>query len=115
MRLLHVGAADVRPCVAQPRAESDRGPGKARPGGKPLSLLQLQPLRGGRARHRAECYHPATARTCEHHNSGTGGRALMQSTPAPKKTIGQPTARIDGTQRVTGAAIYTGDVKLPGL
>ena len=38
----------------------------------------------------------------------------MQSTPAPKKTIGKPTARIDGTQRVTGGATYTGDVKLAG-
>src|SRR5215210_8375862 len=29
--------------------------------------------------------------------------------------IGKPTARIDGKQKVTGAAKYTADVKLPGM
>src|SRR5262249_12538982 len=31
------------------------------------------------------------------------------------QTVGQPTPRIDGVERVTGKATYTADVKLPGM
>jgi CO/xanthine dehydrogenase Mo-binding subunit len=31
------------------------------------------------------------------------------------KTVGHATARIDAVQRVTGAATYTGDIRLPGM
>ena len=31
------------------------------------------------------------------------------------KTVGHPTSRIDAEKRVTGAATYTGDVRLPGM
>src|SRR5205823_630337 len=34
---------------------------------------------------------------------------------AQLKHIGQPTPRIDGRLKVTGAAKYTADVKLPGM
>ncbi len=34
---------------------------------------------------------------------------------APLQTIGNDTPRIDAVERVTGAARYTGDVKLPGM
>ncbi len=33
----------------------------------------------------------------------------------PMKTLGHATPRIDAVQRVTGAATYTGDVRLPGM
>ena len=31
------------------------------------------------------------------------------------QTVGHPTSRIDAEKRVTGAATYTGDVRLPGM
>lgn len=31
------------------------------------------------------------------------------------KTVGQPSPRVDGLERVTGRATYTGDVRLPGM
>jgi xanthine dehydrogenase molybdenum-binding subunit len=40
---------------------------------------------------------------------------MQPSTPAPKKTVGHPTPRIDAVKRVTGGAVYTGDVQLPGM
>jgi CO/xanthine dehydrogenase Mo-binding subunit len=33
----------------------------------------------------------------------------------PKTTVGRPTPRIDAEARVTGAARYTGDIRLPGM
>jgi CO/xanthine dehydrogenase Mo-binding subunit/aerobic-type carbon monoxide dehydrogenase small subunit (CoxS/CutS family) len=33
----------------------------------------------------------------------------------PLRTVGHPTPRVDAVDRVTGRAIYTGDVKLPGM
>jgi CO/xanthine dehydrogenase Mo-binding subunit len=36
------------------------------------------------------------------------------STPA-RKIVGRKTARLDGVERVTGKAAYTGDVRLPGM
>ncbi len=33
----------------------------------------------------------------------------------PRKTIGNPTPRIDAVQRVTGKATYSGDIHLPGM
>src|SRR6266852_1231334 len=33
----------------------------------------------------------------------------------PRKTIGNPTPRIDAVERVTGKATYTGDIHLPGM
>lgn len=35
--------------------------------------------------------------------------------PAPLKTVGHSTPRIDAVERVTGRAKYTGDVQLPGM
>ena len=34
---------------------------------------------------------------------------------APMNTVGRPTGRIDGAERVTGKATYTRDVQLPGM
>jgi CO/xanthine dehydrogenase Mo-binding subunit len=34
---------------------------------------------------------------------------------SPLKSVGHPTARIDAVKRVTGAATYTGDIRLPGM
>src|SRR6266852_6245227 len=33
----------------------------------------------------------------------------------PRKTVGNPTPRIDAVERVTGKATYTGDIHLPGM
>ena len=33
----------------------------------------------------------------------------------PLQSVGRPTARIDGWERVTGRALFTGDVRLPGM
>ena len=33
----------------------------------------------------------------------------------PGRVIGIPRPRIDGIERVTGRAVYTGDVQLPGM
>ena len=33
----------------------------------------------------------------------------------PRKTVGNPTPRIDAVERVTGRATYTGDIHLPGM
>jgi xanthine dehydrogenase molybdenum-binding subunit len=38
-----------------------------------------------------------------------------QSSLSPLKTIGHPTPRIDAVERVTGKAVYSGDVRLPGM
>ena len=35
--------------------------------------------------------------------------------PEKLKTVGQPSPRVDGLERVTGRATYTGDVRLPGM
>ena len=46
--------------------------------------------------------------------SGGGARAFV--TPARAlQSIGRPTPRIDAVERVTGRAVYTADVKLPGM
>ena len=44
----------------------------------------------------------------------TGTRADASS-PAPLKTVGHPTPRIDAVERVTGRATYSRDVQLPGM
>ena len=40
---------------------------------------------------------------------------LAPPAPSALKTIGRSTTRIDGVERVTGRAKYTGDVQLPGM
>ncbi len=48
-----------------------------------------------------------------------GGSEAASHTSAagldPMATVGHPSARIDAIERATGAAAYTGDVKLPGM
>ena len=41
--------------------------------------------------------------------------ALDQWPAGPRKTVGQPATRIDGHERATGKALYTGDLVFPGL
>src|SRR5262245_18603231 len=51
-------------------------------------------------------------------STGTRGAALSGPPTwagVALQTIGKPTPRIDGEQRVSGKAIYTTDVKLPGM
>ena len=38
--------------------------------------------------------------------------ALDQWPAGPRETVGQPATRIDGHERATGKALYTGDVQL---
>src|SRR5687767_3825133 len=48
-------------------------------------------------------------------------RAVPEGEPPPwptndkLKVVGKPTPRVDGRAKVTGAAKYTADVKLPGM
>ncbi len=53
-------------------------------------------------------------------DAGTEVKLLVEGTrPArlgrPLTVVGQPIDRLDGLAKVTGAARYAGDVKLPGL
>jgi len=41
--------------------------------------------------------------------------ALDQWPAGPRTVVGQPTRRVDGVERATGAAVYTADVQLPGM
>jgi xanthine dehydrogenase YagR molybdenum-binding subunit len=41
--------------------------------------------------------------------------ALEQWPAGPRKIVGQPTPRIDGLERARGEAVYTSDLKLPGM
>jgi xanthine dehydrogenase YagR molybdenum-binding subunit len=41
--------------------------------------------------------------------------ALDQWPAGPQTVVGQPATRIDGLERATGKAIYTADVRLPGM
>ena len=44
-----------------------------------------------------------------------GARGVQPSGSQELATLGHATPRIDGVQRVTGAATYTGDLQLPGM
>jgi len=41
--------------------------------------------------------------------------ALEQWPAGPREIVGQPTTRVDGLERARGEAVYTSDLKLPGM
>jgi xanthine dehydrogenase YagR molybdenum-binding subunit len=41
--------------------------------------------------------------------------ALEQWPKGPREIVGRPATRVDGTERATGQAVYTADLKLPGM
>ena len=40
---------------------------------------------------------------------------LEQWPAGPRRIVGQPATRIDGLERARGEAVYTADLKLPGM
>ncbi len=41
--------------------------------------------------------------------------ALDQWPEGPRDVVGRPAARLDGDARARGEALYTGDIRLPGM
>jgi len=41
--------------------------------------------------------------------------ALEQWPQGPREIVGRPATRVDGTERATGQAVYTADLRLPGM
>src|SRR5436305_6558111 len=116
MRLLHAGADRERGRARRVDAEAvDRGDPTCDER-QPLPLRRIPEDRGG------DSYVARLIRT----EKEVEGRyeevwlvvdedALEQWPAGPRTVVGRPATRVDGLERARGEAVYTADVKLPGM